>query len=169
MITTADPELLEAARKVLEARGDEGTGWGLAWKTCMWARLGDGDHAYRVLTNLITHMTGPNLFDYCPPFQIDGNFGGTAAIAEMLLQSQRQEPSGEFYLELLPALPKAWPAGSATGLCARGGFEVDLKWTDGKLVSATIHGKGGTACNVLANGKTIPISLGEGQTKTLSF
>ena len=135
----------------------------------MWARLQDGDHARRVLTNLLTHMTGPNLFDYCPPFQIDGNFGGTAAIAEMLLQSQRQEADGQFDLQLLPALPKSWRAGSATGLCARGGFDVDLKWADGKLVSAAIHSKGGTACNVLYEGNTIPISLRQGQTKNLRF
>jgi alpha-L-fucosidase 2 len=169
MFTTSTPDLLEAARKVLIARGDEGTGWGMAWKTCMWARLQDGDHAYKVLRNLITQLTGPNLFDYCPPFQIDGNFGGTAAIAEMLLQSQIQESNGTFDLQLLPALPSQWPKGSVTGLCARGGFEVDLNWDDGKLTSATIRSKGGTACNLLYAGKVIPVSLQDGESKQFRF
>jgi alpha-L-fucosidase 2 len=169
MITTATPDLLEAARKVLVARGDAGTGWGLAWKTSMWARLQDGNHAYMVLSNLLTQRTGSNLFDYCPPFQIDGNFGGTAAIAEMLLQSQIQEPNGTFDLQLLPALPSAWKNGSVTGLRARGGFEVALKWDAGKLTSATIHSKGGTVCNVLYGGNVIPVSLQNGETKRLGF
>jgi alpha-L-fucosidase 2 len=122
-----------------------------------------------VLSNLLTQRTGSNLFDYCPPFQIDGNFGGTAAIAEMLLQSQIQEPNGTFDLQLLPALPSAWKNGSVTGLRARGGFEVALKWDAGKLTSATIHSKGGTVCNVLYGGNVIPVSLQNGETKRLGF
>ncbi|MGA3170097.1 MAG: glycoside hydrolase family 95 protein [Chthoniobacteraceae bacterium] len=169
MITTATPDLLEAARRVLIARGDEGTGWGLAWKANMWARLGDGDHANKILSNLIGQMTGPNLFDYCPPFQIDGNFGGTAAIAEMLFQSQLHEDNGVFDLQLLPALPSAWPKGSVTGLRARGGFQVDLKWDGGKLTSAAIHSKGGTACNIVYGGKVIPLTLKDGETRQLTF
>ena len=167
LITTATPDLFNAAQKVLEARGDAGTGWGLAWKTNMWARLQDGDHAYRVLRNLLGSMTGSNLFDYCPPFQIDGNFGGTAAIAEMLLQSQLHEDDGAFDLQLLPAIPKAWPNGNVTGLLARGGFEVDLRWESGKLTSAIIHSKGGTTCRVLHARKVIPVSLNAGETKTM--
>ena len=145
MITSATPELFEAARKVLLGRGDDGTGWSLAWKINMWTRLHDGDHAFILLTNLLKNKTLPNLFDDHGPFQIDGNFGATAAIAEMLVQSQLRDAKGVFELQLLPALPTAWPAGAVTGLCARGGFTVDLKWHDGQLTRARIVSKlGGT-------------------------
>lgn len=173
------PELAAAAGKTLNARGDAGTGWGTAFKLGMWARLGDGERCYALLREHLQPArpatkpgtwTGgiyPNLFGAHPPFQIDGNLGGPAVIAEVLVQSPASGANGPAEIRLLPALPSAWPEGEIRGLRARGGFEVALKWRDCRLTSAEIKSTGGTTVRVWLGSRSAELKLRAGETARL--
>ena len=148
-------------------------GWSLAFKALLWARLGDGDHAWKLVRNALAPAYGmdirydkgggvyPNLFDACPPFQIDGNFGVTAAVGEMLLQSE------DGRIHLLPALPEAWENGRVKGLRARGGFEIDMAWKDGRLTAATIKSSAGGTSHVYYAGNAIMLKMKKGESVRL--
>jgi alpha-L-fucosidase 2 len=170
------PDLAEAARVSLTARGDGSTGWSRAWKMNFWARLWDGDRAHRMLRSLLSVVreTGtvygesgggvyPNLLVSHPPFQIDGNFGAVAGFCEMLVQSHAGS------IHLLPALPKAWPSGKVSGLRARGGFEIDMTWKDGRLEQAVVHSKSGLPCRVVYGAKTWELKTTAGQSSPLAL
>jgi alpha-L-fucosidase 2 len=167
------PELAAAAKKSLEIRGDQATGWATAWRINLWARLHDGDHAFSILQFLLSPArTYPDMFDAHPPFQIDGNFGGASGIVEMLLQSRVDEsdPKNPVYeIEFLPALPSAWENGSVTGLRARGDFVVDENWKDGKLVSTTIQSLAGNPCKVRYGNLTREVKIEKGATLQLNM
>jgi alpha-L-fucosidase 2 len=152
------PDLAEAAKVSLNTRGDLSTGWAIAWRINCWARLQDGDRTLYILKNLFgPSRTYPNMFDAHPPFQIDGNFGGTAGIAEMLLQSRTGE------IEVLPALPSDWPTGSVKGLCARGGVEVDIAWRNGTLESVQLYSRSNAKTSLRYGERTAIVALSGGQ------
>lgn len=169
--TLKTPQLATAAKKTLEIRGDNTTGWSKGWRFNLWARLNDGNHAYKMFRELLNYVepdgakdinytggggTYPNLLDAHPPFQIDGNFGGAAGVLEMLLQSDDEKVC------LLPALPDSWQTGSVSGICARGGFEISMKWQNGKLLAAEVLSKNGKQCNLRYNGKSVTLNTIKG-------
>jgi alpha-L-fucosidase 2 len=163
------PQLAQAARRTLELRGDDATGWGIGWRLNLWARLRDGEHAYEVLKLLLgPQRTYPNLFDAHPPFQIDGNFGGASGITEMLLQSLKS-PAGDDEVWLLPALPKAWPDGSITGLRARGGLKVDLHWRAGALRECRLRATRDGKWMLRSRTSSLPVSIKAGRSLTLQL
>ena len=155
--TVTTPELAEAAKVVLNHRGDGATGWSMGWKLNQWARLHDGNRAYKLYGNLLKNGTLDNLWDTHAPFQIDGNFGGTAGVTEMLLQSHMG------FIQLLPALPDAWKEGSISGLRAKGDFEVSLVWKGNELSEAVITSKAGTPCSVRYGDKTLNFKTVKGK------
>ena len=161
MTVDQTPTIAAASKKTLEIKGDETTGWSKGWRINLWARLKDGDHAYKMYRELLKYVepdgvkvdyqrgggTYPNLFDAHPPFQIDGNFGGSAAVAEMLVQSTPD------LIELLPAVPKAWSSGKVSGLKARGGFEISMQWEGGQVKNVKIKSKNSSSVRVRMNGE----------------
>ncbi|MBO0937704.1 glycoside hydrolase family 95 protein [Fibrella sp. HMF5335] len=171
------PDLARACRKTLEIKGDETTGWSKGWRINLWARLWDGNHAYKMYRELLHYVlpdgvktsyargggTYPNLFDAHPPFQIDGNFGGTAAVAEMLLQSDEEG------VRLLPALPDAWASGAVRGFRARGGYELAMTWAGGQLKTVTISSRMGGQTTLMSQGKTTVVSLKAGQSLIINW
>lgn len=177
------PDLAEASTRSLYQRGDKTTGWSSGWRINLWARLHRGDQAYHLFQRLLNYVepdgrrgetfsqnggTYPNLFDAHPPFQIDGNFGGTAGVCEMLIQSQLADPvNHEAVVELLPALPASWQKGEVSGIRARGGLEVDFAWDGGKVTRATLHSAKGCRVTVKYNGKERTLTLRPGQKKTI--
>ncbi|MBV4357631.1 glycoside hydrolase family 95 protein [Pinibacter aurantiacus] len=170
-ITWNNEKMMKAARQSLLYRGDDGTGWSIAWKVNLWARFKDGDHAMKMLQKLLSDATAgkgsesggvyPNLFDAHPPFQIDGNFGGAAGVAEMLVQSHMG------YVELLPALPSTLPGGVVKGICARGNFTINMQWEKGKLMRADITSNAGSNCIVKCGDRTVAFKTVKGKTYSL--
>jgi alpha-L-fucosidase 2 len=172
----SDADLLKASERTLEIKGDETTGWSTGWRINLWARLKNGEKAYQIYRKLLTAVapensrypnysrgggTYPNLFDAHPPFQIDGNFGGTAGVCEMLIQSH------DGVIELLPALPKAWSEGSVSGLCARGGFEVSFEWKGGYVRKCSIKARKNGTVTLFYNGQQKTVKLKAGQTQSI--
>jgi alpha-L-fucosidase 2 len=170
------PELAEACKVTLYHRGDGGAGWSRAWKINFWARLLDGDHAFLLLKNLILPSTiydryNPeggglymNMFDACPPFQIDGNFGATSGITEMLLQSHLRDDNGDYYQDILPALPSGLSSGKISGIKGRGGFEISIEWESGNLVQVSVKSLLGNKLNLRYSGKLIQQTTNSGET-----
>jgi alpha-L-fucosidase 2 len=169
------PDLAKACAKTLEIKGDETTGWSTGWRVNLFARLQDAPSAYHIYRKLLRYVspdgyngkdarrgggTYPNLLDAHSPFQIDGNFGGCAGVVEMLMQST------EDCITLLPAIPEQWSSGSVKGICARGGFVVDMTWKDGKVVTLTLTARNDSSTRLRLNGKTIKVRMKKGEKKT---
>ena len=169
-ITPAEKKTFDAAKVLLTWRGDGSTGWSYAWRIPLWARVYDGEFAYRQLVLQLADRTLPNLFDLCGPFQVDGNFGATGGVAEMLLQSHIRpgDDQNVYEVHVLPALPKAWAKGSVTGLRARGGNELDFLWENGKLTKLTLHSKLGNGVKLRTGERSVDFKPQAGATYTFT-